>query len=176
MPKFYNVTVLSEIVWLKVPDRLWTLGEVCPFKSLQIAKGFWLLSQFFHSQENLQTTTQRVGQLHKPMHVSRITFYDLHRRTGGTNTSWTSGDCPLILCVCSICALPVRTCRFQLWPRTSESLAGTTLWGQHKSKNYLLWNPGCLPCLHMCEICCPGMCRALEDGKWLRTVTLEGKR
>lgn len=117
MLKFYNITVLTEIVCLKVPDRLWTLGEVCPFKSLRIARGFLLLSQFFYCQENLQTTTLKVGQLHKPMHVSRITFYDLHRRTGETNTSWTSGDCPLTLCVCSICALPVRTCLFQLWPR-----------------------------------------------------------
>lgn len=34
-------------------------------------------------------------------------------------------DCPLTLCVCSICALPARTCLSQLWPWSFERL------GQH---------------------------------------------
>lgn len=55
-------------------------------------------------------------------------------------------------------------------------MPGTTHGGQHKSRNYLLWSPACLPLRCMCEICCSGMCRALAEGKVAQSHCLPGKR
>lgn len=117
----------------------------------------------------------KVGQRHEPMQVSRITFYDLHRQTGGMNAkSWTWGDCPLTSCMCSLCStcqdlsLPALT--LEVW------VPGTTHRGKHKSKNDLLWFPACLPLCCVCEICCSGICRALAEGKVAQSRCLQERR
>ncbi len=67
------------------------------------------------------------------------------------------------------CALSVLYLLGPVFPTlTQEFWVPGTTHGRHKSKNYLLWFPACLPLSPMCEICYRGMCRALADGKLLR--------
>ena len=80
------------------------------------------------------------------------------------------GGCPLTLSVCSICALPVRTC---LWPRSLECLE------QHMEANR---NPKMTCCGFQpvslsitCEICRGGMHRALADGNLPGAISLRGE-
>lgn len=110
------------------------------------------------------------------MHVSRITFYDLHRQTGGTKyrvvvLRGLPFDHLRVLSLCSTCQdLSFPTLTQEVW------VPGTTHGGQHKSRNYLLWSPACLPLRCMCEICSSGMCRALAEGKVAQSHCLPGKR
>lgn len=55
-------------------------------------------------------------------------------------------------------------------------MPGTTHRGRHKSRNYLLWFPACLPLSCMGELRCSGMCRALTEGKAAQSHSLRGER
>lgn len=154
IPTFFRSAVLTVLPH-DMMESVWKSHRTCCFRSLWTAKGFWRLSITFTVSMGYRLLPEKerkkVGQLqlHEPMHVSRITFYGLHKWTGGTNTSGTSGHCPLTLSVCSVSALPAGT---RLWPSRSECL------GQHTetSRN---------PKMTCCEICRTGMQRARADGK-----------